>query len=166
MPDEDITQISLGKFRVGITGLKAAIEELKSWQGRPDAEISQALLAKLKPRNYIPTSAQEEYQKAFLKAFKKALGEKVEEERSGLSIKILGPGCPACEQLEQTVMAVLGELGLPAEVEHVRDMKEITALGVFGTPALLINDDVKAVGNLPARDALKKWLQEAAASLS
>jgi small redox-active disulfide protein 2 len=164
MPDEDITQISLGKFRVGVTGLKAAIEELKSWQGRPDAEISQVLLAKLKPRNCIPTSAQEEYQKAFLKAFKKALGEKVEEERSGLSIKILGPGCPACEQLEQIVMAVLGELGLPTEVEHVRDMKEITALGVFGTPALLVNDDVKAVGNLPAREALKKWLRESAAT--
>lgn len=123
-------------------------------------------MAKLKPRNYIPASAQEEYQQAFLKAFKKALGEKVEEERSGLNIKILGPGCPNCELLEQTVMAVLGELGLPAEVEHVRDLNEITALGVFGTPALLVNDDVKAVGNLPSRDALKKWLQEAAASLS
>ena len=61
---------------------------------------------------------------------------------------------------------MLGELGLPAEVEHVRDLKDITALGVFGTPALLINDDVKAVGNLPAGDALKKWLQEAAASFS
>ena len=63
-------------------------------------------------------------------------------------------------------MAVLGELGLPGEVEHVRDMKEITALGVFGTPALMINDEVKAVGNLPSRDVLKKWLQEAAAPQS
>ncbi|MCX5893541.1 MAG: thioredoxin family protein, partial [Deltaproteobacteria bacterium] len=80
-----------------------------------------------------------------------------------LSIKILGPGCPSCDRLEQTVMAVLGELGLPGEVEHVRDMKEITALGVFGTPALLINDEVKAVGNLPSREALKKWLEEAVA---
>ena len=147
MPDEDLTQISLGKFRVGITGLKAAIEEVKSWRGRPEEEIAQALLARVKPRNYIPASAQEEYKRAFWREFKKALGEKVEEERSGLSIKILGPGCPACERLEQTVMAVLAELGLPAEVEHVRDMKDITALGVFGTPALLINDDVKAVGN-------------------
>jgi hypothetical protein len=42
MSDEDITQISLGKFRVGITGLKAAIEELQSRQGHPDAEIAQA----------------------------------------------------------------------------------------------------------------------------
>jgi hypothetical protein len=40
MPDDDLTQISLGKFRVGITGLKAAIEEVKSRQGSPDAEIA------------------------------------------------------------------------------------------------------------------------------
>jgi len=163
MPDEDITQISLGKFRVGITGLKAAIKEAKSWRERPEEEIAQALLAAVKSRNYIPASAQEEYKRAFLREFKKALGEKVEEERSGLSIKILGPGCPSCDRLEQTVMAVLVEIGIPLEVEHVRDMKEITALGVFGTPALLINDEVKAVGQVPNREALKKWLQEATA---
>jgi len=151
---------------VGITGLKEAIEEVKALQGRPDAEIAQALFDRLKPRNYIPASSREEYKQAFLREFKKALGEQVAEERTGLSIKILGPGCPACERLEQTVMAVLGELGLPAEVEHVRDMKEITALGVFGTPALLINDEVMAVGSLPAREVLKKWLQESAAPQS
>ena len=166
MPDEDITQISLGRFRVGITGLKAAIEEAKSSRERPEEEIAQALFAAVKPRNYIPASAQEDYKRAFWREFKKALGEKVEEERSGLSIKILGPGCPSCDRLEQTVMAVLGELGLPAEVEHVRDMKEIRALGVLGTPALMINDEVKAVGNLPSRDVLKKWLQEASATQS
>jgi small redox-active disulfide protein 2 len=160
MLDEDITQISLGKFRVGITGLKAAIEELKSRQGHADDEIAQALLAMLKPRNYIPATAQEEYKRAFLREFKKAMGEKVEEERSGLSIKILGPGCSACEKLDQAVMEVLGELGLPAEVDHVRGLKEITALGVFATPALLINDEVKAVGQTPTKETLKKWLGE------
>jgi small redox-active disulfide protein 2 len=146
---------------VGITGLKEAIEEVKALEGRPDAEIAQALFDKLKPRNYIPSSAQEEYKKAFLKEFKKAAGEKVEEERTGLSIKILGPGCPSCERLEQTVMEVLVELRLPAAVEHVRDMQEIAALGVFGTPALLINDEVKAVGQIPTKETLKNWLQQA-----
>jgi hypothetical protein len=160
MPDEDITQISLGKFRIGITGLQAAIEELKSWQGRPDMEIARALLEKLKAKNYIPDAAHEEYRQAFLKAFKKAVGEEVEEERSGLSLKILGSGCHACEKLEQTVMAVLGELNLPAAVEHVRDLKEIAALGVFGAPALLINNEVKAVGQVPTKETLKKWLRE------
>jgi len=148
---------------VGITGLKEAIEEAKPLQGRPEDEIAQALLDRLKPHNYIPASSQEDYKKAFLREFKKAMGEKVIEERPGLSIKILGPGCPSCDRLEQTVMEVVAGLGLPAELEHVRDMKEITALGVFGTPALLINDEVKAVGNLPTRETLKKWLQEAVA---
>ena len=146
MSDEDITQISVGKFRVGITGLKAAIEEMKSWQGHPDAEIAQALLARLKSRNYIPQSAQDAYRKAILREHKKALGENMEEERSGLCIKILGSGCPACDRLEQTAMTVLAETGLPAEVEHVSDVREIAALGVFGVPALLINNEVKAVG--------------------
>ena len=160
MSQEDITQISLGKFKVGITGLKEAIEEVKALQGRPDEEISQALFVRLKSQNYVPGSAQEEYKQAFLRAFKKALGEKVIEERTGLNVKILGPGCPSCEQLEQTVMTVLMELGLPAELEHVRDMKEITALGVLCTPALVINDQVKAVDSLPSKELLKHWLSE------
>jgi len=147
---------------VGITGLKEAIEEVKALKGQPDEDIVQALFARLKPKNYIPASAQEEYKKAFLREYKKALGEQVAEERHGLSIKILGPGCPNCEALEQMVMAAAAELNLPAEVDHIRDMREINAMGVFGTPALLINDEVKMVGRLPDPGALKKWLQEAA----
>jgi hypothetical protein len=162
MSDEDITQISLGKYRVGITGLKAAIEELQSRPGHLDAEIAQELLDKLKPKNYIPAAAREEYKQAFLREYKKALGEKVVEDRLGLSIKILGPGCPNCEALGQMVMAALTELNVMAEVEHIRDLQEIHALGVFGTPALLINEDIKTVGNLPTPARLKAWLQEAA----
>lgn len=161
MSDEDVTQIFIGKFRVGITGLKRAIEELQSCRGRADVEIAQALFARLKPRNYIPDSAQEEYKKAFLREFKKALGEKATEERTGLNVKILGPGCPSCEQLERTVMEVLTELNLPAEVEHIRDLKEIAALGVMGIPTVLINDEVRALGHMPTKATLKKWLTEA-----
>ncbi|MCX5892835.1 MAG: thioredoxin family protein [Deltaproteobacteria bacterium] len=161
MSDEDLTQISLGRFRVGITGLKAAIEAVKSWRGRPEEEIAQELFARVKPRNYIPASAQEEYKRAFWREFKKALGEKVEEESSGLSIKILGSGCPSCDRLEHSVMEVLEELGLPADVEHVRDVREIAALGVCGVPALLINGKVMAVGSAPTKGMLKNWLAEA-----
>jgi small redox-active disulfide protein 2 len=160
MTDEDITQISLGRFRVGITGLKAAIEEVKRLREHPEEEIAQALLAKLKPANYIPASSEAEYKKAFLREFRKALGEEVEEERPELSIKILGPGCPACHRLEQTVMAALSELGLPAAVEPVRDLKEIAALGVSGLPAIMINGQVKAVGQMPGKELVKSWLQQ------
>lgn len=157
---QEITQVSVGRGRVGITGLKAAIEEVKLLKGASEEEVAQALLERLRPKNYIPASAREEYKQAFLREFKKALGEKVDEPRSGLSVKILGPGCPACAQLEQTVMAVLAELGAPAEVEHIRDVKEIAKLGVFATPALMINDEIKAVGQTPSKVMLRKWLME------
>jgi len=145
---------------VGITGLKEAIEYAKTLQGRPEAEISQALLEKLKLKNYIPASAQEDYKKAFLREYKKALGEQVTEERQGLSVKILGPGCPNCEALERLVMATVAELNLPAEVGHVRDLQEIMAFGVFGTPALVINGEVKSVGRIPGKKMLRQWLLE------
>ncbi len=160
MINNDVTQISLGKFKVGITGLKSAIEELQDWRERPDGEIAQALFDRLKPQNYIPASAQEEYKRAFLREYKKALGEQVEEERQYPSIKILGPGCSTCQSLEQAVLVVLSELNLPADVEHVKDMNEIASYGVFSMPVLIINDEVKSVGKLPTRDALKKWLLE------
>jgi small redox-active disulfide protein 2 len=137
------------------------IEEAKSWPECPEEEIAQALFAAVKPRNYIPASAQEDYKRAFLREFRKALGEKVAEERCGLSIKILGPGCPSCDRLEQTVMSVMGELALPGDVEHVRDVKEIALAGVMGVPALMINDEVKSVGQVPTKELLKKWLAEA-----
>jgi small redox-active disulfide protein 2 len=160
MTEEDITQISLGKFRVGISGLKAAIEELQSWRGHLDVEIAQALMDKLKPKNYIPVSAQEEYKLAFLREFKRALGEPVSEEGQGPVIKILGPGCPNCHRLEQLVLEVLSEMHLAVDVEHVKDMRQIASYGVIGMPALIINNEVKAIGAVPTREALKQWLSE------
>ena len=160
MPDEDITQISLGRFKVGLYGLKSAIQEVQALVDLSDDEIARALLVRLKPKNYIPAANEDEYRRACLREFKKALGEKVEEKESGLILKILGAGCPACDQLAQTVMAVVTELGLPAEVEYVSNPKEILASGVLGVPALLINNVVKIAGRLPTKQMLRNWLLE------
>jgi small redox-active disulfide protein 2 len=152
-----ITQISLGKIKVGIVGLKEAIEEIRTSGARAETDTAQALLEKLKPMNYIPTAAQEEYKLAFLREYKRALGEPMTEEHFGLVIRILGPGCPNCHRLEQLVLEVLSELRLAADVELVKDVNEIAAHGVFGTPALLINDQIKVMGKVPSRDVLKQW---------
>lgn len=159
MSTDDLTQISLGKFKVGITGLKAAIEEFQDWR-RPDGEIAQALFERLKPQNYIPAAAAEEYRRAFLREFKKALGEPVEEEQHGPVIKILGPGCPNCHRLEQLVMELLSDMGLAVQMELITDVNAIAAHGVFGTPALIINNEVKVMGKVPTREALQQWLAE------
>ena len=156
----EVTQISLGKLKVGITGLKAAIEAVKSLGDLSDQESAQALFARLKPRNYIPAGAAADYRRAFLREFKKDLGEPVPEEQHGLIIKILGPGCPNCHRLEQMVMELLAELQLPAQVEFIKDINDITAHGVFATPALIINNQIRLMGQMPSREALKNCLSE------
>lgn len=55
----------------------------------------------------------------------------------------------------------LTELKIPASVDHVMDIKEIARYGIMGSPALLINGRAVAVGSVPHRDRIKKWLSEA-----
>ena len=132
-----------------------------------DEEIRTELLKRLNKRNYIPESSKGEYSKAFLREFKKFIGRPVENSGpDGLEIKVLGPGCPRCNQLEHDLTIVISEMNLPADIEHVTDIAEIGSHGVMGTPALVINGEVKAVGSVSPKTKLKKWLQEAVTKLS
>jgi hypothetical protein len=81
-----------------------------------------------------------------------------DEETDDLVITVVGPGCPHCEDLEMTVMTALSELKMSARVDHVRDPKEIGRMGIMGTPALLINKDVKCVGSAPSKSQIIEWL--------
>ncbi|MCK5654623.1 MAG: thioredoxin family protein [Dehalococcoidia bacterium] len=47
------------------------------------------------------------------------------------------------------------------EVKHVTDIKEIGKYGVMGTPALIINGEVKSVGSVPPKNKLIEWLKKA-----
>ena len=163
MSQDEVTQIRVGNSPVGVIGLKNVLEDMAETYGeRPDQEIIEELLNRLGKRNYIPENAKENYAKAFLREFKKSLGKSYEEEDpEGLVIKVLGPGCVQCDRLEQEIMQVMAETGVMADIEHIRDIKEIGRYGVMGTPALLINGKVKSVGKVPARRQLKDWLIEA-----
>ena len=78
-----------------------------------------------------------------------------------MKIKILGPGCTKCENLEREVKNVLAELNIPADVEKVEDTNKILEYDVFMTPALMIDDKVKISGKVPRQDQIKTWLREA-----
>ena len=75
-----------------------------------------------------------------------------------MEIKVLGPGCPRCHQTEKNVKEALAEAGLDAQVEKVKDIGEIAKHGVFGTPAVVIDGEVKSVGKVPEKEEIKKWL--------
>ncbi len=78
-----------------------------------------------------------------------------------MEIKVLGPGCAKCQQTEKVVKEAISETGISAEVEKVTDMMKIAGFGVFGTPAVVINGEVKSVGKIPKKDDVKKWLAAA-----
>jgi len=162
MSQDDVIPIKVDKHSVGIMGLKSVLEEMAAeYSERTEDEIKTELLNRLSKKNYIPKSAEEIYGKAFLREFKKFIGKSDEEDApEGLEIKILGPGCNQCDRLEQEVIEALSEINLTADVEHVRDLKEIGTYGVMGMPGLIINGKVMAVGKVPPKAKIKKWLSE------
>lgn len=73
-------------------------------------------------------------------------------------IKVLGPGCPKCHETEKLVREAVAEAGVSAEVVKVADFQEMAALGVFATPAVVIDGAVKCSGKVPAKKELLAWL--------
>ncbi len=76
-----------------------------------------------------------------------------------MEIKILGPGCPKCDQTEKTVREAVAEMGVEATIEKVKGAMEIAKEGVFGTPAVMVDGEVKSVGRIPSKDDVKTWLR-------
>lgn len=157
-----VTQIKISNHKVGLVGLKEALAEMaERYAGKPDDAIADELLNRLSKDNYIPEKVQNRYRRAFIREFRKFLGQPFENENSeGLEIKVLGEGCAVCDSLENEVMAVLTDMGIPADFEHVRDATRILEYKVKGIPALIINDKVVSVGKTPSTQQIQKWIEE------
>jgi small redox-active disulfide protein 2 len=156
-----VTKIKVGKFTVGIVGMQEAVEEAAQKEFASDAEIAHHLVQVLNKKNYIPPKSEPEHARAFLREYKKFRGEPLDmEEPQGLEVKILGPGCPNCEKLEQMLYKVMGEANIAGDVEHVRDLAEIANYGLVLTPALVINGKIKSSGRLPRENQVLQWLKE------
>jgi small redox-active disulfide protein 2 len=158
----DISQIKIGQHTYGIVGLKHALEALsKTHAKKPDEAVAEELLRQLSNKNYIPEIAQEKYGRAFVREFRKYLGQPFTEEKSGLlEIKILGAGCTVCDGLENQIMAALSEIGLAADLEHIRDPDRIAEYEVKATPALIFNGKVMGAGGVPSKGEITNWLKE------
>ena len=77
-----------------------------------------------------------------------------------MEIKVLGPGCPKCHQTEKIVKEAVSEAGVEASIEKITDVMEIAGYGVFGTPAVIVDGDVKSVGKIPSKEDVKFWLSQ------
>lgn len=77
-----------------------------------------------------------------------------------MEIKVLGPGCPNCQKVEETVKHAVVELGIDARIEKVTDMVEIMKY-TFTTPGILVNGKLRYAGKpLPSLKQVKEILQK------
>lgn len=77
-----------------------------------------------------------------------------------MEIKVLGPGCPKCKHAEKVVREAVEESAADAHVEKVSDMLEIAKYGIFGTPAVVIDGEVRCVGKVPKKEEVLNWIKQ------
>lgn len=78
-------------------------------------------------------------------------------------IKVLGPGCANCVNLEKATRKALTDLGLEATIEKVTDYPSIAGYGVMSTPALVVDEKVVVSGRVPRGAELRELFSWAVA---
>ncbi len=81
-----------------------------------------------------------------------------------MEVKVLGMGCARCKALCAEVETALHRLGLEASVTKVEKPDEIRRYAILMTPALVIDEKIKAAGRIPTAAELDRWLVEASAA--
>ncbi|MHB8809432.1 MAG: thioredoxin family protein [Desulfobulbaceae bacterium] len=77
-----------------------------------------------------------------------------------MEIKVLGPGCAKCSEVKKIMKTAVAETGVAATIEKVSDFQKIAGFGVFATPAVVIDGQVKCVGKVPAKAEALGWLKK------
>lgn len=77
-----------------------------------------------------------------------------------MKVEVLGVGCAKCHKLEEMVKEIVSKHGIDAEVVKVEDIKVFGKYGVFMTPALVIDGQVKIAGKLPKEADVLKWMSK------
>lgn len=80
-----------------------------------------------------------------------------------MKIKVLGTGCPKCKKVYAEAEKAVAASGVAAEVEKVEEIDEIMKYGVMLTPALVIDEEVKASGRITKAAEIAGWITTAAA---
>lgn len=75
-----------------------------------------------------------------------------------MKVEVLGVGCTKCNKLYDMVKGSVEKQGIDAELVKVEDIKIFADYGVFMTPALVIDGEVKIAGKLPKEAELIKWI--------
>lgn len=73
-------------------------------------------------------------------------------------IKVLGPGCTNCKNLERVTRQAVDALGIDATIEKVTDYRTIVGYGVMATPALVDDEKLVLSGRVPRAGQVRELL--------
>lgn len=76
-----------------------------------------------------------------------------------MEIKVCGPGCAKCNETERLVQEAVAEADITADIEKITDFNAIAGFGVFSTPAVVIDGQVKCVGKVPTKKEILSWIK-------
>jgi len=77
-----------------------------------------------------------------------------------MKIELLGTQCSKCKALEVIVKEALAKIGGFHDYQKIDELSKIMEYGVFSTPALVINGEVKSVGKLLTLDEVLTLLKK------
>jgi small redox-active disulfide protein 2 len=77
-----------------------------------------------------------------------------------MKIKVLGTGCAKCKKLYAEAQKAIEKSGASAELTKVDQIDDILKYGVMMTPALVIDEEVKASGRIASASEIISWIEE------
>jgi len=80
-----------------------------------------------------------------------------------MEIKVLGPGCARCHELDKITREAVNELAIDANVEHIQDINKIIEYPILITPGLVVNGKLVCSGRVPNKAAIKQFITDALA---
>ena len=69
-------------------------------------------------------------------------------------LKVLGPGCPRCDQLAAATRAAADQLGIEYQFEKVTDIRDFPKYGLMMTPGLVVDGKLMVQGRVPSADEI------------
>lgn len=78
-----------------------------------------------------------------------------------LTIKVLGPGCPNCYQVEENARKAVNLLAVDAQIKKVTDRAEFQKYSLLATPGLVVNEQLVSAGRIPSEAEIMTWLADA-----
>jgi small redox-active disulfide protein 2 len=75
-------------------------------------------------------------------------------------LRVLGPGCPRCEQLLRLTGQAAEEIGIEYHLEKITDITRFSDFGLMMTPGLVVDGELRVQGKVPSIDEIKAMLAQ------